>query len=245
MKKFLSLSIFMLFSFSAFSQDIVNMILVGKSGITEDIKEATSFIVIKEFPNYFQRLDYNMGAPLERVRAYSDSNLSKLNGPYYEYSFAGTLSLSGTYVNNTKEKDWHYYNDTGKIILTMKYENGKLVKTINPDTIKKELPPVTLKKGEVEATFKRGDADWRDYLRKNLNASLAENTLKGGIVIVNFTVDTTGKCSDIHLGRSAQFILDEEAIRMINISPLWKPAYQDGKKVNAFRRQPITWVKVE
>jgi hypothetical protein len=62
----------MLFIFSAFSQDIVNMILVGKSGITEDIKEATSFIVIKEFPNYFQRLDYKIGLPMERMRTYSD-----------------------------------------------------------------------------------------------------------------------------------------------------------------------------
>jgi protein TonB len=245
MKKFLSLSIFMLFIFSAFSQDIVNMILVGKSGITEDIKEATSFIVIKEFPNYFQRLDYNIGLPLERMRTYSDSNLTILNGIYCEYSSGGVIGLKGIYINNVKEKDWHYYNGSGEIILTMQYENDAVVKTIKQDTIKKEPISKAIKKGEVETSFKRGDADWRDYLRKNLNASLVENTLKGGIVIVNFTVDTTGKCIDIHLDRSAQFILDEEAIRMINNSPLWKPAYQDGKKVNAIRRQPITWAKVE
>ncbi len=242
MKKYFSVVIFILASFSGFSQEIVNTILVGKNGITEDIKEARSFIIIKQYPNNFQRLDYNIGAPLERVRTYSDSNLTNLDGAYYEYSFGGAITLSGTYSNNTKEKDWHYFNDTGKIILTMQYENGIVIKTINPDTVKKELPPAALKDYEVEASFKKGEEGWRNYLRQNMNHKLAEKTEKTGRVRIAFAVDTTGKCVDIYLRRSAQFIYDEEAIRLIANSPLWKPAIQKGKKVKAYRIQPLTWL---
>ena len=220
--------------------------MVGEKGITEDIKEARSFIVIKEYPNAFQRLDYNIGAPLERLRTYSDSSLTVLNGPFYEYSFKGALTLSGGYLNNLKEKKWNYSNDTGKVILELDYEHGILIKTINPDTVKKKDPAETkLKDGEVEEHYKRGDDDWRNYLRKNLDIDVVMKSVKGGKVRVGFTVNTSGKCVDVYLRKSVEFVLDQEAIRLIENSPLWQPAIQDGKNVNAYRIQPISYAKEE
>lgn len=225
------------------AQQIVNLVLVGEKGITEDIKEARSFIVIKQFPHGFQRLDYNMGMPLERVRTYSDSTLSILNGPFFEYSFNGAITLSGYYENNIKEKEWFYFNDTGKVILEMKYEKGILVKTINPDTIKKETGEPKLKDGEFEARFKKGERDWKDYLVKNIDFDVVDKSVRGGKTRVAFTINTEGRCVDIYLKRSVEFVLDEEAIRLIQNSPVWQPAIQDGKKVNAFRIQPISFAK--
>lgn len=246
MKTIIAVAIFTLLTISGMTQDIVNVVLVGKNGITEDIKEMESFIVIKQYPDGFQRLDYNLGAPLKKVRNYADSNLAVLNGAYYEYSFNGALTLSGNYINNIKEKDWLYFNDTGKVILKIQYINGAVVKTINPDTIKKEDPKEPkLKDGEVEAHYKKGDRDWRDYLIKNLSVDVIQKSVKGGDVRVGFTVNTLGKCVDVYLRKSVEFVLDEEAIRIIENSPLWQPAIQDGKKVNAFRIQPINFAKEE
>ena len=45
--------------------------------------------------------------------------------------------------------------------------------------------------------------------------------------------------------KSVEFVLDEEAIRVIEKSPLWQPAIQHGKQVNAYRIQPIGFVKEE
>lgn len=70
MKKIITLFLLYIITTSAFAQQIVNLVLVGEKGITEDIKEALSFIVIKQYPNGFQRLDYNIGLPLERARIY-------------------------------------------------------------------------------------------------------------------------------------------------------------------------------
>jgi protein TonB len=61
--------------------------------------------------------------------------------------------------------------------------------------------------------------------------------------VVRFVVNKNGECVNAHLDKSVEFVLDEEAIRVIEKSPLWHPANQDGRLVNAYRRQPITFVK--
>ena len=45
------------------AQKIAYVVLVGPDGITDDIKKAESFVVVKQFPDYFERLDYKMAGP--------------------------------------------------------------------------------------------------------------------------------------------------------------------------------------
>ena len=226
------------------AQQMVNLVLVGNNGVTEDIKEAHSFILVKKYPNSFQRLDYKLAAPLQKVRNYTDSTLTVLQGGYCEYALSGALSIRGHYENNLRENEWYYYNDTGKVILEEKYEQGVLIKITNPDSVKEELPEETgFKDGEREATFKKGIKDWIKYLTTNLNSEVSVKSVNGGNVIVNFRVDKEGKVVDVFLSRSVEFILDEEGIRIIENSPLWHPAIQEGKNVNAYRRQPILFRK--
>ena len=59
---------------SVIAQQITNIVLVGPNGITEDIKQAESFIVVKQFPTYYERIDYKKGGPRIRSRCYSDSS---------------------------------------------------------------------------------------------------------------------------------------------------------------------------
>ena len=76
-----------------------------------------------------------------------------------------------------------------------------------------------------------------------MNAKVGNQSANGGTVRVGFIVDTLGKCIDIHVRKSIEFVLDEEVKRIIYISPPWIPAEQAGKKVKAYRIQPITFVK--
>jgi len=57
----------------SYSQTIVNLILVGENGVTEDITKAKIFIVIKKYPTNFQRLDYKLHGPLIKSKTYSES----------------------------------------------------------------------------------------------------------------------------------------------------------------------------
>lgn len=224
------------------AQTLVNLILVGENGVTEDITKATNFIVIKKYPTNFQRLDYKFHILLIKSKTYSDSILTVLQGRYYKNYGSGRILKSGHYLNNQKDKDWLYYNDTAKVILKEKYKNGILINTVYPDTVREErLKQSTLDKDEREATFKSGDRGWIRYLTKNVNAEVSSQPVNGGTVKVGFMVDMNGKITDAYLRKSVEFVLDEELIRVIESAPVWTPALEHGKKVTAYRVQPLTF----
>lgn len=229
-----------LFPFTLTAQEIVNVVLVGDNGITEDVKKATSFIVVKHYnDSAFERLDYKMSAPLIKLRTYSDSNLTLLQGRYMEYHPSGELHIIGEYINNLKEKEWHYYDETGKENLIETYKAGELTASKLPDTSKKK-DSITYK-DEREAQFKIGKNEWNKYLQENLKTEVGLRSLKGGTVRVLFIINTDGKLSNINLKKSVEFVLDEEVLRVVRNSPPWIPAFQNGKTVKAYRVQPITF----
>jgi protein TonB len=244
MKQMIIAALTFLLPYITFSQKIVNLVLAGDNGITADIKKAHSLMLVKKYPGYFQRLDYKIGAPLQKLRSYSDSAMTILDGTYLEYAANGYAFKRGYYAKNLKEKEWYTYNETGKLVLTEKYEKGILISSEKTDPDKEEEgEDEDAGPGEAEAIFKKGDTDWIKYITKHLNGEVSTKSVKGGNVIVQFVVNTTGKVVDVDLHKSVEFILDEEAIRVIEASPLWQPAMQEGKRVNAYRLQPITFQK--
>ena len=81
--KFLIVFFYTLFSLQASAQKIVNLVFVGDKEVTENIKEAKFFIVVKDFGGKLQRLDYKMSGPIIKESNYLDSNMQILDGPYY------------------------------------------------------------------------------------------------------------------------------------------------------------------
>ena len=99
-------------------------------------------------------------------------------------------------------------------------------------------------KVEVEAAFPGGDAAWRNYLQKNLNPDVpVENGASEGTytVIVKFVVSKDGSLSDVSCESDPGHGMCAEAIRVIKKTRNWTPAIQNGRNVNAYRRQPITF----
>ncbi len=233
------------FKFS-FSQEVQNFVLVGENGITDNIKIASGFIVVKKYPTFYQRLDYKISSSLILHRTYIDSTLEILDGGYYEYSSNGIIFLKGEYKNNLRQGKWFIYDTldkSNKVLIEEVFEKDSLIKTVNYDTVKEEkFDRTKLKDGEIEANYKTGDAGWRKFLQENLNIeALTEKTNKSGTVIVNFTIDVFGKLRNIHLDKSVDYFIDSEALRVIELaSNSWIPATQNGKPVNAYRKQPIS-----
>ena len=121
------------------SQTTTNVVFFDRSGaVNDNPKTAYFFSCVKQYPDYCQKLYYGVHAPLQKVWTYTDTNLNVLQGSYYEYAADGTLSIKGWYENNLKEDEWHYYNDTGKVLLEEKYKKGILISSVDPDTVKKE-----------------------------------------------------------------------------------------------------------
>lgn len=103
-------------------------------------------------------------------------------------------------------------------------------------------------KVENEAAFPGGEAAWRRFLEKNLNASTpVDNGAPEGSyqVIVRFIVSKDGSISDVQAESKHGFGMEDEAVKIIKKGPKWTPALQNGRNVNAYRRQPITFVVQE
>ncbi len=115
-----------------------------------------------------------------------------------------------------------------------------------PDTNTVALPTTNaLDVVEIEASFPGGAKAWVAYLMANLKANTpVKKKAKAGTynVIVRFIVARDGTISDIAAETNHGHGMEEEVIRIIKKGPRWTPAQQNGKFVNAYRRQPITFV---
>jgi len=81
------------------------------------------------------------------------------------------------------------------------------------------------------------------YLKQNIHyPQLAVEYGKEGIVYVQFTVGANGKVRDIKILREADPLLEEEAIRVVETMPAWKPAKQGINAVATYMRLPIRFV---
>jgi protein TonB len=97
-------------------------------------------------------------------------------------------------------------------------------------------------KVEKEAEY---EGDWAKFLRGNLRPEAAqEKDVPNGsyTVWIQFVVDADGSISRIEALTNHGYGLEEEAIRVVKKSKKWLPAVQNGRKVKAYRKQPITFV---
>ncbi|HRD58111.1 MAG TPA: hypothetical protein PK504_08685 [Ferruginibacter sp.] len=100
-------------------------------------------------------------------------------------------------------------------------------------------------KVDVQAAFVGGSNAWNRFLRKNLNPAVIKNgTAPKGIyhVILRFVVGKDSLVTDIVAETRHGYGFEEEAKRVMALSPKWKPALVGTTPVNAYRRQPITFL---
>ncbi len=100
-------------------------------------------------------------------------------------------------------------------------------------------------KAEVSPMFTGGDEAWRKYLQKNLDPRVPLNEgWKAGkyTVIVKFIVRMDGTVSDVGTENYKGSKTSKHCISIIQHAPKWQPAIQNGKRVNAYKKQPITFV---
>lgn len=99
-------------------------------------------------------------------------------------------------------------------------------------------------KMEVVPQFTGGQDAWRKYLKENIDPGvpLREGWKAGKyIVVVRFIVHTDGSISGITTENYQGTKTAQHCIDLIRKSPNWQPAVQNGVKVNAYRKQPITF----
>lgn len=134
------------------------------------------------------------------------------------------------------------------VLFLSSYNNRASVTRLAPLTDTSPAPPVIYEKVDIEATFPGGEAAWRQFLSGNLDASVPvrKGAPAGNYnVYVQFVVNKTGHVSDITALTKHGYGMEQEVIRILKLSPDWIPAEQNGRKVNAYRKQPVTFAVIE
>ncbi len=104
---------------------------------------------------------------------------------------------------------------------------------------------IVFTKVEKDAQFPGGLADWKQHLINYLNADIpVVNGAPPGsyTVIIKFIVSKDGSISKMEAETNNGFGMEKEVMRVILLSKSWTPAMQNGRTVNAYRRQPVTFV---
>ena len=251
MKKIVLLSTCIVFSILSFAQKIKKedkfyMLDENFKGTTQ--QQAKYFIRVANLNDTCWQFDtYNITGPLISTEQYKDEQGKVMHGQSVYFNKKGTRDSILHFANNFADGSWYYLNDTGKVFLQKDYVKGRLTATI--DRIKKDsMDEIEYKKRdttkmvEEESSFQGGLRAWAKYLTDNMvYPDRAQKIEQQGSVILQFIVDTEGTVIDPEIVQSIEFSLDEEAMRMIKGSPKWKPAFQNGKKVKSYKKQPITF----
>ncbi len=236
-----------LISSAGSTQEIIGAAMADEKGITQNERKAKYLIVLKKYDDTtFERLDYTFAAPIKTKITYRDSLWTTLNGTYAEFGKRGYISSEGKYINNKKEGSWYEYDDTAHAVFEYKYHLDSLKSVINLDSLSNEKKKIIEDTtGQVEAVYKGGDENFTKIIQTNLKVPERTMSLsKGGTARVRFIIDTTGNPIDIKIIKSVEFALDEEFMRVIALGTNWIPASEKGKKLKAYREQPIK-IKIE
>ncbi len=93
---------------------------------------------------------------------------------------------------------------------------------------------------EAMPEFPGGMAKLMGFLGKNIKyPPLAKESGIQGRVFINFVVEPNGQISNVKVLRGIGGGCDEEAVRVVNSMPKWKPGMQRGKPVRVSYNLPV------
>jgi periplasmic protein TonB len=108
---------------------------------------------------------------------------------------------------------------------------------------KKDDEDMVFIKVEIDASFPGGAEAWAQYVRKEIEAHQDELTETDfGTCVVKFIVDKKGNVSAVEATSMKGSKLAEVATNIIRKGPNWIPAQQNGRYVNAYRLQPVSFI---
>jgi len=143
-----------------------------------------------------------------------------------------TLTLLFTFVAFNKADGNTITSDESQLTSSTK---GNIELT---DTTKKELPFMMV---EVKPTFMGGDENsFTKWVAERLVYPAEAKASKiMGRVILQFRIDEKGIINNVKVVRGVHKLLDEEAVRVVSMSPAWTPGKHKGESVSVVYVFPV------
>ncbi|RYY27512.1 MAG: hypothetical protein EOP41_03790 [Sphingobacteriaceae bacterium] len=108
---------------------------------------------------------------------------------------------------------------------------------VHQDTASKNNEVVSFGVAEKLPEPPGGGSAFNKYLHKNIKKPIGVQ----GRLIITFVVEQDGSLTEIKVLRGLSKEADEEAIRVLKLSPKWKPSIQNGKVLRSAYTMPITF----
>jgi TonB family protein len=162
------------------------------------------------------------------------------NGKWVKYSDDfKTVMESGPVLDSLEQGEWKgHFNDTLNYICN--YTNGVITSGTSYDSGGNVF---TFTEKKILPEFYGGLNGFTRFLRRKIKYPRYawQNGIQGR-VIVTFIVEKNGTLADIKISRGTEPSLDAEAMRIMQESPKWKPAYLYGVPVRVQFSVPIIFL---
>jgi len=134
-------------------------------------------------------------------------------------------------------------------VFTLATEEGISVASIkdlsfilSADGLKRNANDEVFAKADKMPEFPGGPIALRNFLSSNVRYPKdAQISGAQGKVFVNFIVNGDGTITKVTIARGVHYLLDEEAIRVVQIMPKWTPGTMDGNPVRVSYTVPINF----
>ena len=112
--------------------------------------------------------------------------------------------------------------------------------TIPPVAVDEDDNPLNFRIVEQLPEYPGGMAALVQWLTRNIiyPQEARKHNIQGRVV-VSFIINADGSLSDIHLTKTAHFVLDREALRVAKLMPKWKPGIANNKPCRTLFAIPI------
>jgi len=179
----------------------------------------------------------------EKYRQYEDNYRQEMEQIKNEMQDTIKVVTKKSNTTNVDKTTTVYVSDTPVIIDYAKRDSAFIDKK-EPVTVIIQEKETVFKVVEEMPLFNGGKPaiEFPGYIMKNIKYPEAAKE-KGitGKVIVQFVVDSTGTVRNAIVVGSVDSLLNEEALRVVNSSPIWTPGKQKGKAVSVFYTFPIVF----
>ena len=168
----------------------------------------------------------------------------KLNGKNVEYSNNGKIQYTGYFKNDFMVGQWNFYNPSNPRFHSVKvYALRDSVITDSTDLY--HVKPACFSAYTITLPRFQGKTidKFRDYIGKCLvYPEVSQENGITGRVNTRFTIDITGKVGAVRVLKNGDKNLDNEAKRVLELSPNWIPGFEEGIPALVFFTMPITFM---
>lgn len=167
----------------------------------------------------------------------------------YNHKIIECWDSTGVALAKKGNGTWIDYNDNFKAIRQIKLKNGyqsgawqPVIDTVAEAAYNKTGEVVSVSDVDLKPDFPGGINAFGHFLGKNIHYPVYGRQ-KGisGTVIVQFIVEKDGNLTDVHATKGPDLSLMNEAVRVMNLSPVWSPGIKDNKLVRVNYTVPISF----